>query len=244
MTLYQSRSWPLSLLLLLLQKWLVHVLFLYPILLDMSCHGFLILVPRDSRASKHMYYDRINPITSFPDHHCHQVYIQVNIRQQKQNHLQRQEIVCQQSYRLYALSDKFMENDLIAVTCSSNNTSIARLCVVAQDGIVIPLCLHEDDVETDLFIDPRECYDNKKTKFWSSRVDDDVYRDGKVYGEGFYGQRPVPSLGGGPGYGALADEIWSVSVELLETIRNDDIIIPILDVGIAHGEKARGGSIG
>ena len=64
----------------------------------------------------------------------------------------------------------------------------------------------------------------------------------KLYGEGYYGQRPVPSLGGGPGYGAEADEVWSVTEDLLEEVRRDGVELPILDVGIAHGEKARGGS--
>jgi len=63
-----------------------------------------------------------------------------------------------------------------------------------------------------------------------------------TYGEGFYGQRPVPSLGGGPGYGAQADEIWSVEENMLDKIRADGVELPVLDVGIAHGEKARGGS--
>lgn len=41
----------------------------------------------------------------------------------------------------------------------------------------------------------------------------------------------------------MADEIWSVTNEILELIQLDKIDIPILDVGIAHGEKARGGFI-
>jgi hypothetical protein len=62
------------------------------------------------------------------------------------------------------------------------------------------------------------------------------------YGEGWYGQRPVPSLGGGPGYGAEADEIWSVEEPLIEQLETDNVDLPVLDVGIAHGEKARGGA--
>ena len=44
------------------------------------------------------------------------------------------------------------------------------------------------------------------------------------------------------GYGAEADDVWSVSEELIEQVREDGVELPILDVGIAHGEKARGGS--
>ena len=70
-------------------------------------------------------------------------------------------------------------------------------------------------------------------------ADDDVTR---TYGEGWYGQRPVPSLGGGPGYGAEADSVWSVDEDVLERLQEDGVDLPVLDVGIAHGEKARGGA--
>jgi hypothetical protein len=111
-----------------------------------------------------------------------------------------------------------------------------RLCAVILDGGVVPLCTRLDDVETDLFADPRQYADD----FWTEGVtDDDVVH---TYGEGFYGQRPVPSLGGGPGYGAAADEIWSTDLETLEAVAKDGVELPVLDVGIAHGEKARGGS--
>ena len=86
-----------------------------------------------------------------------------------------------------------------------------------------------------LFSDPRE-YANKA---WLEVVDDQVTG---TYGEGWYGQRPVPSLGGGPGYGADANEIWSIGEDVLEQIKEDGVDLPVLDVGIAHGEKARGGS--
>ena len=56
--------------------------------------------------------------------------------------------------------------------------------------------------------------------------------------EGWYGQRPVPSLGGGPGYGAEAQEIWSVDEDTLLKLEEDSVELPILDMGIAHGEKA------
>ena len=145
-------------------------------------------------------------------------------------------------FHLKALSQKYLENDLIAVRveCSEQDVkkqSYKRLCVVKPDGAgVYPLCQHADDMETDLYVDPRESDDD-----WTETlVDDDVIG---TYGEGWYGQRVVPSLGGGPGYGAEADHIWSVDEEILENIRNDDVEIPMLDLGIAHGEKARGGAI-
>lgn len=139
-----------------------------------------------------------------------------------------------------ALSNNFLEGDLVAIlvqpgdtTNDSNNT--ARLCVVRDDGGVLPLCTRQDDVETDLFADPRQ-YSNL---FWQQGVTDEFVQ--RTYGEGFYGQRPVPSLGGGPGYGADADEVWSVTEDTLQQVRDDQVDVPVLDMGIAHGEKARGG---
>ena len=132
-----------------------------------------------------------------------------------------------------ALSNEFLENDLVAVQKDGNSSP--RFCVVRPDLTVSPLCQHEDDVETDLFIDPR-CYEDT---FWEEASDDHVRG---TYGEGWYGQRPVPSLGGGPGYGADAQEIWSIDQELLERVFGDGVELPVLDIGIAHGEKARGGS--
>jgi len=133
---------------------------------------------------------------------------------------------------LCALSDAYMENDLVAVHPPAD--SKPRLCVVRPYGTVLPLCRHEDDVETDLFSDPRS-----PISFWSELTDEDVKG---TYGEGWYGQRPVPSLGGGPGYGAEADEIWSVDEEVLDQVAADGVEVPMLDVGISHGEKARGGA--
>mmetsp|Transcript_1403 Transcript_1403/g.3135 ORF Transcript_1403/g.3135 Transcript_1403/m.3135 type:complete len:107 (+) Transcript_1403:110-430(+) len=80
----------------------------------------------------------------------------------------------------------------------------------------------------------------------TSNDDSDDNEDYEVayYGVGWYGQRPVPSLGGGPGYGATADEIWSVEEEVLEMLLEvDGVEIPVIDVGMAHGEKARGGAL-
>lgn len=132
-----------------------------------------------------------------------------------------------------ALSDAYQDGDLVAI---SKDGSVPRLCAVSgRDGSVVPLCIHADDVETDLFVDPREF----SQVFWQKDVTDaDVTA---TFGEGFYGQRPVPSLGGGPGYGAEADELWSVTEDTLEEIRSNQVELPVLDVGMAHGEKARGG---
>eukprot|EP00553_Chaetoceros_curvisetus_P012830 CAMPEP_0204635896 /NCGR_PEP_ID=MMETSP0717-20131115/32610_1 /ASSEMBLY_ACC=CAM_ASM_000666 /TAXON_ID=230516 /ORGANISM="Chaetoceros curvisetus" /LENGTH=172 /DNA_ID=CAMNT_0051654803 /DNA_START=83 /DNA_END=601 /DNA_ORIENTATION=+ len=146
-------------------------------------------------------------------------------------------------HEYFALS-KYLENDLISVQveCSdegidndngeSSSTS-PRLYVVRPDGTASPLCAHEDDNPNDLYVDPR-------TDPFLDCNDDDVLR---CYGEGWYGQRVVPSLGGGPGYGAEADDVWTIEEELLETLEEDGVILPILDLGIAHGEKARGGAI-
>jgi len=113
-----------------------------------------------------------------------------------------------------------LENDLVAIS----NADGKRLCVVRPDETIAPLCQHEDDVETDLFLDGRV----------EALVNPEIVG---TYGEGWYGQRPVPSLGGGPGYGAEAQEIWSVSEEVLEQLKEDGVDLPILDMGIAHGEK-------
>ena len=136
-----------------------------------------------------------------------------------------------------ALSNKFLEGDLVAVVYPGDNNTVTplRLCVVRDDGSVTPLCTRQDDVETDLFADPRQY----SVLFWQANVTDELVQGS--YGEGFYGQRPVPSLGGGPGYGADADEVWSVTETTLQQVRDDQVDLPVLDVGIAHGEKARGG---
>ena len=79
-----------------------------------------------------------------------------------------------------------MENDLVAVQKSGQPQP--RLCAVNPERGVIPLCIRQNDVETDLFADPREYAD----KFWEDLSDENVTCR---FGEGFYGQRPVPSLG-------------------------------------------------
>jgi hypothetical protein len=156
-----------------------------------------------------------------------------------------------------ALSNIYLENDLVVISTPSRLVTPStadldeaaegesldlslrkrnsRFCVVLSDGTVAPLCRREDDVETDLYVDPRTAGDS----FWRDLTDADVE---KSYGEGWYGQRPVPSLGGGLGYGAPSDEVWSIEQDLLQQLHDDGVTIPVLDVGMAHGEKARGGS--
>lgn len=149
---------------------------------------------------------------------------------------------------LRALSEDFLENDLVAIKVKQSSSSDdetetdtslpplpPRLCAVGQYRNVIPLCQRADDAETDLFADPREFSD----PYWEDLSDDTVVHK---YQEAWYGQLPVPSLGGGPGYGAQADEIWSTTDDVLEQVQSDAVELPVLDVGIAHGEKARGGA--
>ncbi|KAL7562823.1 hypothetical protein ACA910_002445 [Epithemia clementina (nom. ined.)] len=176
------------------------------------------------------------------------------LRQQSQR-----TICCQrQIFPFHLLSSAYLENDLVAVVLpedksiqngkNGDGTAVAttvtttrgrpcRLGVVKPDGGVVPLCQRVDDVATDLWDDPREF---SNSYYWSQQVTDDCIV--RTYGEGFYGQRPVPSLGGGPGYGAEADEVWSVDESVLETIKVDGVWLPELDMGIAHGEKARAGA--
>lgn len=126
-----------------------------------------------------------------------------------------------------------------------------RLCVVRNSGCVYPLVRHEDDVETDLFLDPRHVEGQIQladlVDYWSdasTRMRD--ANEIPYFGVGWYGQRPVPSLGGGPGYGAEADEIWSVDEDVLEVLMGEGeggVDVPTIDVGMAHGEKARGGAL-
>ena len=132
-----------------------------------------------------------------------------------------------------------------------------RLCVMRNQQYIYPLIRHEDDVETDLFLDPRSM-DNEISlqdilQWWNgingSSVSSNSNEEATIsqlqyYGVGWYGQRPVPSLGGGPGYGAQADEIWSIDEDVLEQLLSEDgVDLPVIDVGMAHGEKARGGAL-
>lgn len=142
----------------------------------------------------------------------------------------------QNTQHLDALT-KYFENDLVSVHVNSDageevNRS-PRLYVVTADTTISPLCTHEDDNPTDLHIDPRS-EDGLE-------IDDESVV--KCYGEGWYSQRVVPSLGGGPGYGAEANPIWSIEEAVLTQLQADQVEIPILDLGIAHGEKARSGAI-
>lgn len=86
----------------------------------------------------------------------------------------------------FALSSDFLENDLVAIR--EDDAMAPRLCAVSQDGTALPLCIRQDDVENDLFVDPRAY----TTTFWQDATDEQVV---ERFGEGFYGQRPVPSLG-------------------------------------------------
>jgi len=130
---------------------------------------------------------------------------------------------------LQALSNKYFENDLVSVQMDES----IKLYVVRSDSTITPVCTHADDNPTDFYIDPRSRD--------GLNIDDD--RVIKYYGEGWYSQRVVPSLGGGPGYGAEADDVWSIEEQILEELLADGVEIPTLDLGIAHGEKARGGAI-
>lgn len=46
----------------------------------------------------------------------------------------------------------------------------------------------------------------------------------------------------GAGYGAEADDVWSVAESVLAEARGDGVTIPSLFMGMAHGEKARTGA--
>jgi hypothetical protein len=127
-----------------------------------------------------------------------------------------------------------------------------RLCVIRNQDYVFSLLQHEDDVETDLYLNPRhleiEIRYSDVVNWFSERINNDSMTEQGLleqyyYGVGWYGQRPVPSLGGGPGYGADATEVWSVDYDTLERLKEDGVHIPVIDVGIAHGEKARGGAL-
>ncbi|KAL7440197.1 hypothetical protein ACHAXH_007255 [Discostella pseudostelligera] len=127
-----------------------------------------------------------------------------------------------------------------------------RLCVIRNQDYVFSLLQHEDDVETDLYLDPRhlekEIRYSDVVNWFSERINNDSMTEQGLleqyyYGVGWYVQRPVPSLGGGPGYGADAMEVWSVDYDALERLKEDGVHIPVIDLGIAHGEKARGGAL-
>ena len=64
--------------------------------------------------------------------------------------------------------EEYFENDLVSVRRTRTSPSddsedsvdlssdAPRLCVVLQDGSFHPLCAHEEELETDLYLDPRE----------------------------------------------------------------------------------------
>ena len=149
-------------------------------------------------------------------------------------------------------------DDYIALSSEEETKFQLRLCVVRNQNCIYPLIRHEDDVETDLFLDPRHVEKQillqDILRWWTEndqlKLDEgdndtkDSINELQYYGVGWYGQRPVPSLGGGPGYGAEADEIWSIDESVLEQLLDEDgVDVPIIDVGMAHGEKARGGAL-
>lgn len=162
--------------------------------------------------------------------------------------------------------DELADDDLVALpfdgylkTISSSHDDETesnlklRLCVIRNQQYIYPLIRHEDDVETDLFLDPR-CIEKQIDlrdilQWWKSAINSNINDEKEMsalqyYGVGWYGQRPVPSLGGGPGYGAEADEVWSIDEEVLEQLLSEDgVDLPVIDVGMAHGEKARGGAL-
>jgi len=132
-----------------------------------------------------------------------------------------------------ALSDDYLEGDLVAIQSPHNinhsdddQHQRPRLCVVRDGGSVVPLCTRQDDVGSL----------GRSAPVRRPLLETQSYGRGRCchqpYGEGFYGQRPVPSLGGGPGYGANADEVWSVSEETLQQVRDDQVELPVLDIGI------------
>jgi len=47
----------------------------------------------------------------------------------------------------------------------------------------------------------------------------------------------------GSGYGADANEVWSIDEDTLERLHDDGVAVPVIDIGMAHGEKARGGAL-
>jgi len=148
--------------------------------------------------------------------------------------------------------DQLQDDDLVALpfdssasgtTSSSHDSPGLRLCVIRNQQFVYPLVRHEDDVETDLFLDPKHAESTLRLQDFQQNNNLDSQSAIPYYGVGWYGQRPVPSLGGGPGYGADATEIWTIEEEMLEKCFEDGVNVPVIDVGIAHGEKARGGAL-
>ncbi|KAL7519887.1 hypothetical protein ACHAWX_004641 [Stephanocyclus meneghinianus] len=142
--------------------------------------------------------------------------------------------------------DQLQDDDLVALpfdSSSSHDSTGLRLCVIRNQQFVYPLVRHEDDVETDLFLDPKHAESTLRLQDFQQTDNLDSQSTIPYYGVGWYGQRPVPSLGGGPGYGADATEIWTIEEEMLEKCLLDGVNVPVIDVGIAHGEKARGGAL-
>ena len=187
-------------------------------------------------------------VTTMFFHHMDCVLSFLPIEKQSPRCKQNKDIIFSRRSKIALLSNEYLENDLVSVLIpekfrseiitesSDDKETISILCVVRPDGGIHPLCIHEDDNENDLFVHPKIAY-----LPWTDGINDDDVQ--ALYGEGWFGQRVVPSLGGGPGYGAEADDVWTVDEEVLKHVRDDNVVIPVLDLGIAHGEKARGGAI-
>eukprot|EP00804_Cyclotella_cryptica_P001602 CCRYP_014942-RA/>CCRYP_014942-RA protein AED:0.31 eAED:0.05 QI:0/-1/0/1/-1/1/1/0/215 len=152
----------------------------------------------------------------------------------------------------YTSLDQLQDDDLVALpfdasasppTTQTSESPALRLCVIRNQQFVYPLVRHEDDVETDLFLDPKHVESTLRLQDFEPSGNVEGQSSIPYYGVGWYGQRPVPSLGGGPGHGADATEIWTMEEEMLEKCLEDGVHVPVIDVGIAHGEKARGGAL-
>ena len=97
--------------------------------------------------------------------------------------------------------DGYLDSTMLPNDDSDSNGSL-RLCVVRNGRCAYPLIRHEDDSETDLFLDPRHvdlAIALGEISTWSDVGLGVSIGEENYYGMGYYGQRPVPSLGGGPG---------------------------------------------
>lgn len=106
------------------------------------------------------------------------------------------------------LSD-FLDGDFVSIK-DRKIGDCPRQCVVQFKGIITPLCTREDNVETDPFDLPHE-YENC---FWT-RLE-----------LALQWSATEKSLRGGPGYGAQASVIWSITEETLALLKADNVVIP------------------
>eukprot|EP00536_Pseudo-nitzschia_multiseries_P019602 jgi/Psemu1/61763/gm1.61763_g len=148
---------------------------------------------------------------------------------------------------LRALSE-YYENDVVSVRLDRDGWSPSqspsqsqseatdgsppRLCVVTQYGGIAPLCTHEDDNPTDLHVDPRVKSNsnvNGGDEIDSENIDDSCVVS--VTGRGIIRS------------GSSRPWVVDPDEDVLEEIMKDGVHVPSLDMGIAHGEKARGGAL-